>query len=181
MEIKYRNDPLRSRLTAIRREIEELASQINALEEERAEIENALNVLKRYTGFGANKADAPQHADVAPLPHGVPGAPRPDNIPTIWEMTRSVLKDSPIGTLHVDDIVSQIALRWWPGLSKSQIGPSLYGFAKDGRLERKGTGMFKLCSNETEPPEGGSESREGDTSLKLSGQDRDGDLLSRYS
>ncbi|ALG91016.1 hypothetical protein TQ29_13530 [Actibacterium sp. EMB200-NS6] len=61
-------------------------------------------------------------------------------------------------------VVGFIDGKYWPGVVHAQVGPSLYRFVNEGRLKKVGRGEFSLPSEENEPPEGGSETGEGDTS-----------------
>ena len=179
MTHKVDHNPLMARIAQIDRQIE-------ALNKERAEVEAAMKVLARYSLLGGESVSAVRQ-DVARLAPKTAksarkGTPRPKDIPTIWEMTTDILAQAERRTLHIDTIVDRMAERWWPGLVKQQIAPSLYGFAKQGRLDRgEGTGVFTLPLKQNEPPEGGSDTGEGDASPKDVEQDRYGDLLDQHS
>jgi hypothetical protein len=45
--------------------------------------------------------------------------------------------------LTANEIVEQIRRRYWPGLIGKQILPSVYQFAKRGRLRKTASGKFK--------------------------------------
>jgi len=131
--------PLHDRLKAI-------DEQIEALTKERHEVMGAVEVFNRYVQpQEANKVVVAKAARKSAA-----GAPRPENIPTIWEMTEEVLKSSPNGTMTIDEIVCDIAETWWPGVVKPQIAPTIYNFAKptDGRLDKPSKGTFRLRKNE---------------------------------
>ncbi|MEM9138666.1 MAG: hypothetical protein AAGB15_02460 [Pseudomonadota bacterium] len=124
--------------------LSEIEQQINMLEKERAEILTAKSVLKRYIN--------PQSTGVKILPVKASplnetGPPRPDGIPTLWEMVYDVLQDNG-GKASVLYITEEIARRWWPGVKHPQVGPSVYRFAKEGRLKKADAGVFSLPKKE---------------------------------
>jgi hypothetical protein len=97
-------------------------------------------------------------------------APRPKGTPSIFNMTNIVLSDAESEgrhTLSPTELVEEIRHRFWPGLSGKQILPSVYHFARIGRLQRtpdgniaripSGEAVDLLLKNEGPPP---SESRE---------------------
>ncbi|WP_299688517.1 hypothetical protein [uncultured Tateyamaria sp.] len=137
------HSPALNRLEEIEASIAAIQAKIALLEAERAEILGALEVLGRYI--------QPQEKQVRkrtrPTTKSSEGTPRPDGIPTIWEMTQEILATSPNDCLTIDEIVSAMAETWWPGLHKTQVAPTIYNFAsdKDGRLEKPERGKFKLA------------------------------------
>lgn len=155
--------------------IKRIDAEVDKLQSERDEIVTALRVLNRYVVTNA--------PNVATTGGGtaISGKPRPDNIPTVWEMVDECLSNAEGHTLDVTEIVARIETRWWPGLIRSQIAPSIYKFAKEGRLVLKDRGVFSLPPKENEPPLGGSETGEVAASPKQSEHDDQGDMLSGYS
>ena len=71
---------------------------------------------------------------------------RPKGTPTNFEMADFVLVDAEKqgndAGLTGNELVQAIAARYWPGLIGPQILPSIYQFAKIGRLKLSG-GKFK--------------------------------------
>lgn len=135
------DSPLRARLS-------EIEAQTAKLNREKDEILGALRVFDRYAVPHA--ADEPEEPKKKKKLRIKKGKPRPDGIPTIWDMTMLVFRESGATVMHIDDIVGKISKRWWPGVIKSQVAPTIYGFAKedDGRLERRGTGEFALVATD---------------------------------
>jgi hypothetical protein len=72
--------------------------------------------------------------------------PRPPGRPTNFEMAEAALsnaeKDGKDG-LTANELVDAIRALYWPGLVGTQILPSLYAFAKNGRLRKTSGGKFK--------------------------------------
>lgn len=74
------------------------------------------------------------------------GAPRPEGIPTIYEMTVSVLQDAKKeGASHLtaSQIADRIENKFWPGMEPRAVRPSFHRFAEKGRLKKKGV-FFSL-------------------------------------
>ena len=77
------------------------------------------------------------------------GPSRPEGIPTLFKMVNEVLSESADG-LTGRQIVEAIGKRYWPGVKGQQILPSVYGFAKRGRLRKSHDGRFHpIRKNET--------------------------------
>ena len=137
------HNPLQDRVAAI-------DVEIAALEAERRECLGALAVYQRYVSQDASVHDPEEKPSAAHEGEDqrerdtANGTPRPEGIPTIWEMLQIVLNEAPEHTLTGDDIMECIASRWWPGVSRNNILPSAYRFAKQGRLKQMGRGTFAL-------------------------------------
>jgi hypothetical protein len=114
----------------------EIADQMAALQKELEELATAKRVLLRLSG----------HAGDQPVSKASKGKPRPSDIPTNFEMVEFILgsaeKDGKDG-LAASELVDSIRARYWPGLSGEQILPSIYAFAKNGRLRKTPGGKFK--------------------------------------
>ena len=116
-------------MVARKREIED---QIDRLAQEADELDIALKVLGRFS-----KAD-----DVA---SSKMGPSRPEGAPTLFEMTTQVLANAEARGrpgLKGTEIVSEISKEFWPGVTGPQILPTVYRFAKKGRIIKKGNGRF---------------------------------------
>lgn len=59
--------------------------------------------------------------------------------------------------LTASEIVNEIRARYWPGLIGEQILPSIYGFAKQGRVRKTPTGKFKRIKRNDGPTGGTAE------------------------
>lgn len=126
--------------------LQQIDAKMAELEKEREEIQGALDIVARYVitttdgKSGVGNASEPESSDTSS------GAPRPDGIPTLWEMTEAALGG--VTALSASSIVDFIGEKYWPGVAHSQIGPSLYRFVKEGRLVKVGRGEFSLPGNE---------------------------------
>lgn len=109
-----------------KRKLDEIAK----LQEEVAEIDLALRVYDRYA-----EKQPPEQEDAES-----PGlAPRPPGTPTTFQMVNMILagaeKDGREG-LTSRELLDEIAKKYWPGVHRSQILPSIFGFGKVGRIRR---------------------------------------------
>ncbi|GFO83479.1 MAG: hypothetical protein A49_31060 [Methyloceanibacter sp.] len=130
-------------IEAIEARLEEIREKTAALEKEHAELLTALNVLNRLSPTG-KIATSPKTTGSGP--------PRPDGLPTIFEMVELVLKDAELSGesgLTARQIVDTIGARYWPGVADSQIQPSLYRFAKAKRLKKRGAKFQRVTKDET--------------------------------
>lgn len=142
--------------TAATNRLDEIEAEIVLLEHERDEIKSAVAILSRYeTPSNEAAASVRQERGTDPAPQavrnvparttrGVSGPPRPDGIPTLWEMTEQLLKGAPRHRLSTEEMVSSIGARWWPGVVRNQVAPQIYKFAKSNRLKQVGKGIFAL-------------------------------------
>jgi len=116
----------------------EIAAQMEKLRTEAEELETAVKVFKRFAGTDG-VAQGPKL-----------GPPRPEGIPSLFDMTQSVLRDAfatetpGFSGYTGAEIVAAISKRYWPGVKGQQILPSIYQFAKQGRLVKTKDGVFKL-------------------------------------
>ncbi len=112
----------------------EIKAQMDVLQAEHDENETALRVIARFSdanGAGKNVSTT--------------GTPRPDGLPTIFEMVVAVLDDAAETSGHGltgREIVDAIGVRFWPGIASTQILPSVYRFAKTKRLRKTKGGKF---------------------------------------
>ena len=118
--------------------LREINAQMEKLRSEAEELETAVRVFKRFAG--ANGAGGEPKL----------GPARPEGLPSLFEMTESVLRDAfAMGTPGFTgytgaEIVAAISKRYWPGVKGQQILPSIYQFAKHGRLIKTKDGVFRL-------------------------------------
>jgi hypothetical protein len=134
-------DPLA--LESRRKEIDE---QIAALQQEANDIDAVLRVADRYKLVPAKGAEYRASAAEIDAQGNVDGTPRPSGTPTNFEMLKFVLesaeKDGRDG-LTASELIEAIRQRYWPGLAGQQILPSIYRFAKEGRVKKTPAGKFK--------------------------------------
>lgn len=147
--------------------LREIDAAISSLENERNEIKVALSVVARYVTTPNYSASASTVERKGDTDEPATGTPRPDGIPTLWKMAHECLLSRQ--SVTAAELVEFIDGKYWPGVVHAQIGPSLYRFVNEGRLEKVGRGEFSLPTKENEPPSDGSETEEGATSSELSG------------
>ena len=143
MDDKNHTDPVE----AIESHLRKIQEQMATLEKEAAELRTALDVLQRLS------PDAKSTRSVAA------GAPRPEGIPTTFEMIEFVLRDAEehgSSGLTAREIVDAIDRRYWPGVADKQIQPSLYRFAKIKRLKKRGNKFQRIPKDDPSPEEAGS-------------------------
>lgn len=125
-----------TQIERLRARLREIDEQIGLLQIEGGEIETALRVLDKY---------APAETEVKS--EGGQGAPRPEGLPTLFEMVSFALRDSAPHGLTAAEIVHKMRARYWPGLVNQQVMPSVYRFVKESRLAKRGD-KFYLPINE---------------------------------
>lgn len=76
-----------------------------------------------------------------------PKAPRPNGIPTNFEMSRVALQE--LGKASAPQIRDFVRRKWWPSVP-SEWTSVLWGFAEDGRLVRDGIN-FVLAASKPDP------------------------------
>jgi hypothetical protein len=78
-----------------------------------------------------------------PVSSVVPETPRrkkPDNIPSVYDMAVTVLRERAEEFVEGQEILAAIKLRWWPDATNNDITPTLWRLAtKDNRLRKEGT------------------------------------------
>jgi hypothetical protein len=116
-----------------------IGEEVVRLQKEAEELAIAKRVFERFSDQNTVKISNPE------------GRPRPKGTLTNFEMAEFVLadaeKDGKDG-LTGNELVQAIAARYWPGLIGPQILPSIYQFAKAGRLKLSG-GKFKRVHKKT--------------------------------
>ena len=136
-----------NQIESIEARLQEIAEQMAGLQSEANDLETAKRVFQRFAGGGASAASSGPHQPTKMKP-------RPLGIPTNFEMVEFVLssaeKEGKDG-LTAAEVVQAIAARYWPGLIGEQILPSIYGFAKNGRLKKLASGKFKRIKKNESP------------------------------
>ncbi|MCO5131746.1 MAG: hypothetical protein M9932_14480 [Xanthobacteraceae bacterium] len=115
----------------------EIDREVASLRSEADHIEIALQVIEKYAPSSGGDEDEPKS-----------GAPRPDGLPTLFDMVVYSLRDAGGEGLNSQGLSGKIRTRYWPGLVSQQIMPSVYRFVKEGRIVKRGD-KFHL------PDEGG--------------------------
>lgn len=147
-------DPFRliqKRLNEIAASENHLRVELDRLSAERLELGMAEKLLCRlHDRFKDEPVDAPEvtaeevekearSADGPAIPKD--GAPRPEGIPTLAEMIDEVLADfEKMGRVGLSgrDLVTQIGLRYWPGVGWNSVLPTALRLVKKGRFARDG-------------------------------------------
>ena len=109
---------------------DEVDKKLDELAKEKAELDLTIKVLERYSPSAMGPKLGPA---------------RPDNLPSLFEMTEEVLLDAVSkgsSGLSAKEIVSEIRDRYWPGLKPQQVLPNIYQFAKKGRIRKNSDGKF---------------------------------------
>ncbi|CAN7531210.1 hypothetical protein LJR251_003680 [Rhizobium rhizogenes] len=133
-------------IEAIEARKKEIEDAIAKLQEEAHELDVALSVFRRFSP----KVPPSTTHDDSKL-----GPPRPEGVPTLFEMAYTVIRDAEQRGrrgLPAKDIVEAIANQYWPGLQAPQITPSLYAFVKKKRLTKSSDGLFHTIRKKEAPP-----------------------------
>jgi hypothetical protein len=127
--------PLELDLDAVLARRREIADEMGKLSAEDADLEVVVRVAKRFGNGMENGAAGSNKL----------GPARPDGTPSLFDMTEAVIgeamKHGKDG-LNAQEIVAAIGKKYWPGVKGAQILPSVYGFAKQGRLKKNAKGLF---------------------------------------
>jgi hypothetical protein len=116
-------DQIRARYKRIKDEITKLQTELD-------ELDVALRVLSR---FQEKPPDKPASSEELP--------PRPPGTPSTFEMVNMILASAEKEgkeALTSRELMDQIRANYWPGVKNKQILPSIFGFAKKGRVIREG-------------------------------------------
>jgi hypothetical protein len=137
-----------SSIDQIRSRQKHLADEIAKLQSEHDDLDIALRVLTRLL----KTPDKPPKAVKAAKGKRAKKAltPRPDGIPSTFEMVEKILSDAEKAgksALTSREILDQINEKYWPGVHRSQILPSIFGFAPK-RLTRDGDKWKKKKSQQ---------------------------------
>lgn len=146
-----------SQIEAIEARKKEITQEIDRLQQEVDELDTALRVLKRFADTTPDNTGGASKPKLGP--------PRPEGTPTLFQMTEMVIRSADReghNGLRGREIVKEIGRRYWPGVKGQQILPSIYQFAKNGRLIKTDDGRFKIAQKE-EAPSGGPESASKNT------------------
>jgi len=125
-------------LKGIQERRRQIAEEVARLQAEDKELEIALRVFGRYASSS--------EAAVNGLAQGRLGPSRPEDTPSLFEMTNTVIRmaiHAGKPGLTAREIVTEIGKRYWPGVQPAQILPPIYGFIKKGRLRKSANGIFK--------------------------------------
>ena len=116
----------------------EIVAEIERLTKENDDLDVAMRVIRRFeTSSGSTK--------------GKLGPARPDGTPSLYEMTVAVIKASEDRSgrgLLGREIVDEIGREFWPGVKGPQITPSIYQYAKKGRLVKNSNGRFHTVKDD---------------------------------
>ncbi len=136
-------ETIHARRKQIANERARLEQQLGSLQQEDGELEATLRVIERYAAnsHGGEVRDEPAEED-----DSGEWTPRPSGIPTNFEMVEAILaaaeKEGRDG-LAASELVAEIRSSYWPGLASKQVMPSIYQYAKNGRLKKSAAGKFR--------------------------------------
>jgi hypothetical protein len=109
-----------------------LNEEIARLQKEADEIGIAIRVFDRFNDKPPDKGKSGSNS-------GLP--PRPKGTPTTFNMVEMILMGAAKegkDTITSRELMDEIRAKYWPGVKNSQILPSIFGYAKTGRLKREG-------------------------------------------
>ena len=132
---------------AMKRELETIQKQradaereLKSLDTRRAELEQWLRdlVVTERTMARVLEVDLPNTVE---RPAATASRrKKPENIPSVYDMAQTVIRERGDEFVEGQDIVAGIKARWWPEASNNDIGPTLWRLAmKDQRLRKEGT------------------------------------------
>jgi hypothetical protein len=84
---------------------------------------------------------------------------KPKNIPSVYVMTITLLRESGSKGLEPQEIVAFVRQRWWPAASSNDINPTLWRLSKHGKLRKEDGRYFQPIGTQSDG------SRELSTSL----------------
>lgn len=107
-------------------------------------VETEVRAAAAKHGIDPDVAVAVAKIESTPAPRVEKPAPRPEGIPTNFEMVQTCLLAAGEDGLLSHQIVEAVAAAFWPGLLAKQITPEFYAYVSDGRLVRKKDGWLAL-------------------------------------
>lgn len=161
-------DLIRARRAWISTRRAELADEDQKLADEDQELVGVQRVLARLQAdrawaqtHGLSPAQAkdaqapsePEQADVVEEDEGSERSrsTKPEGTPSLFEMTEIILAEQEQGgrnELEGSFIMNQIQARWWPEARTNSVLPSLWRFAKQGRLVKNGSRYSRVKATE---------------------------------
>lgn len=134
------DDDMGSELEVIQRKRAEAERELKQLDQRKVELEQWLRDLSVTERTLARVLDVD-------LPNGRSAGSveptrgrKPPDIPSVFDMATTVLKERAEEFVDGQEIVAAIRLRWWPDATSGDITPSLWRLAtKDKRLRKEGT------------------------------------------
>lgn len=132
-------DGMRQELERIQTKKAEVEKQLREIELQRTELEQWVRDLAvtERTLARLLEVDLPEAQSVVPE---APRRKKPDNIPSVYDMAVTTLRERAEEFVEGQEIVSAIKRRWWPEATNNDITPTLWRLAtKDQRLRKEGT------------------------------------------
>lgn len=125
-------------LESIQKRKAEVERRLRELDVERTELEQwyrDLTVTER-TLARLLEIDLPMSSNAPEYPR----RKKPDNIPSVYDMAVTVLRERADEFVEGQEILAAIKRRWWPEATNNDITPTLWRLAtKDNRLRKEGT------------------------------------------
>lgn len=161
------DDLIRARRAWIAARRSQLAAEDQKLSDEDQELDGVLRVLARLQAdqawsqtsesFATKSADARQDKELedtdAVEDEGSERSrsTKPEGTPSLFEMAEIILAEQEQGgryELEGSFIMNQIKARWWPEARTNSVLPSLWRFAKQGRLVKNGSRYSRVKATE---------------------------------
>lgn len=108
----------------------ELEQAMSALAQEESELAITKRTVAKMIGIELEA--------MAEQPRGK-GRGKPKDIPSVYDMTARLLRESGQDWLETQEIIRLIRERWWPSAEGNDIAPTLWRLQKDKKLRKDGT------------------------------------------
>lgn len=133
------DDYMRQELETIRRKKADAERELKEMDSRRTELEQWLRDLAVTERTLARVLDVDLPEVTNDTSHST-RRKKPENIPTIYDMAVTILRERGDEFLEGQDIVAGIRSRWWPDVTNNDVTPTLWRLAtKDKRLRKDGT------------------------------------------
>lgn len=126
-------------LETVQRKMADAERELKTIDSRRVELEQWLRDLAVTERTLARMLDVDLPTSTVAGPAENSRRKKPDNIPSVYDMAVTVLRDRSDEFVDGQEIVSAIKARWWPNVTTNDILPTLWRLAtKDQRLRKEG-------------------------------------------
>lgn len=147
-------DLIRQRRQQIDAERKNLAAQIDSLRRKETMLDQELHELTVTERTIARLHNIELPELIAPPEKATGG--KPAGIPTVLEMANAVIASEAEGRdqlfMEGNDITEAIRRRWWPTVKPSDVTPTLWRAAKEGRIYKNGTRYARVKPDDRRSP-----------------------------